>query len=604
MDSLPRHRVPQICILIAATVLLGIFVFAAWTVVSFRTASDALLHVQDARLHLADALADVKDSYDATRTFMINGDERALDAREKSDASFAREMTVLRSLARGDSTAMLDRLEQLTRELNQEYDALIAQRRAGKASAQIVRAAESNVKRLAEDLKVTTNALQSSIMQSTQAPLAAVKRNTNVTLGVLAGGLALDVGLVAAVLIMLRREARARAAAARELRRHAEQIADARDYAENIVDTVREPLVILTHDLRINSANRRFYETFKITRADAVGGAFAEVVGRVWAVPALLRALNGMVAGGPEFSDFEIGGDFPGLGRKVFLLNARPLRTTRGERPMLLVAMEDISERKLAESRLQELNGVLRARSAELEAANRELEAFSYSVSHDLRAPLRHIDFFSGALQKQLAHVQLDAKAQRHLASISASARNMGQLIDDLLSFARISRAELRRTRVRLDELIEQSRQELHAELTGRQVAWAVGPLPDVEGDPALLKQVFANLLSNALKYTRGRAEARIEISAQRSDQNNVIIAVRDNGAGFDMKYADKLFGVFQRLHSQHEFEGTGVGLANVRRIVERHGGRVWGEGAVDRGATFFVALPAASPAELAPAAL
>lgn len=271
---------------------------------------------------------------------------------------------------------------------------------------------------------------------------------------------------------------------------------------------------------------------------------------------------------------------------------------------MLLVAMEDISERKLAESRLQELNGVLRARSAELEAANRELEAFSYSVSHDLRAPLRHIDFFSGALQKQLAHVQLDAKAQRHLASISASARNMGQLIDDLLSFARISRAELRRTRVRLDELIEQSRQELHAELTGRQVAWAVGPLPDVEGDPALLKQVFANLLSNALKYTRGRAEARIEISAQRSDQNNVIIAVRDNGAGFDMKYADKLFGVFQRLHSQHEFEGTGVGLANVRRIVERHGGRVWGEGAVDRGATFFVALPAASPAELAPAAL
>jgi light-regulated signal transduction histidine kinase (bacteriophytochrome) len=169
----------------------------------------------------------------------------------------------------------------------------------------------------------------------------------------------------------------------------------------------------------------------------------------------------------------------------------------------------------------------------------------------------------------------------------------MGQLIDDLLAFARLSRTELHRTRVRLDVLVNETRVGLSSETNGRNIAWQVAALPEVYADPALLRQVFVNLLSNAVKYTRRRTEARIEIASQPGADGEVVVFVRDNGAGFDMKYVDKLFGVFQRLHAAHEFEGTGVGLANVRRIVERHGGRIWAEAEVERGATFYFSLPA-----------
>jgi light-regulated signal transduction histidine kinase (bacteriophytochrome) len=207
------------------------------------------------------------------------------------------------------------------------------------------------------------------------------------------------------------------------------------------------------------------------------------------------------------------------------------------------------------------------------------------------------MDYFAGALEKHLPNLQLDAKTKRYLTTISTSARGMGQLIDDLLSFARISRTEIRRTRVRLDEIVAETRQSLQTEINGRSIAWEVAALPEVIGDPALLRQVFVNLLSNAVKYTRRCPEARIEIATEPGPAGEVVVCVRDNGAGFDMKFADKLFGVFQRLHGANEFEGTGVGLANVRRIVERHGGRIWAEAKVDRGATFRFSLPAPSSA-------
>lgn len=284
------------------------------------------------------------------------------------------------------------------------------------------------------------------------------------------------------------------------------------------------------------------------------------------------------------------------------MLNARKLYRLGNGTTMMLVAIEDITERRRAEIQLQELNDSLRTRGAELEAANRELEAFSYSVSHDLRAPLRHIDYFAGALQKNLAGAQLDAKSERHLTTIANSARNMGQLIDDLLSFARIGRAEMRRSQVRLDDIVAETRQSLQTEINGRAVAWEVSALPVVEGDPALLRQIFANLLGNAVKYSRKRPDARIEVTTQPSSRpGEVVIAVRDNGAGFDMKYADKLFGVFQRLHAAAEFEGTGVGLANVRKIIERHGGRIWAEAEVDQGATFYFSLPLQRPPRATP---
>jgi signal transduction histidine kinase len=232
--------------------------------------------------------------------------------------------------------------------------------------------------------------------------------------------------------------------------------------------------------------------------------------------------------------------------------------------------------------------------AASLEAVNQELEAFSYSVSHDLRAPLRHIDGFVGLLLKRTQGT-LDDKSQRYLATIAGAAKQMGQLVDDLLSFSRMSRDELKVARVDMQTLVEEIRHELETQKDGqREVAWRIAELPPAVGDRAMLRVALTNLLANALKYTRPRSPAEITVAAEK-DHELVRYTVRDNGVGFDMKYVSKLFGVFQRLHRSEDFEGTGIGLANVKRIVHRHGGEVWAESVVGEGAAFHFTLKAAS---------
>jgi signal transduction histidine kinase len=246
--------------------------------------------------------------------------------------------------------------------------------------------------------------------------------------------------------------------------------------------------------------------------------------------------------------------------------------------------------RRRVERELRQARDDLEKRSVDLAASNQELEAFAYSVSHDLRAPLRHMAGFSELLQKNSAQV-LDDKSKRYVGVILESAKKMGALIDDLLAFSRIGRAETNKTNVNLGQVVEEALAEVRRDLSDRQIVWKTGKFSPVHGDRAMLRLALVNLISNAVKFTRTRTPAEIEIGQLNAPGDQVTIFVRDNGVGFDMKYVGKLFGVFQRLHSTEAFEGTGIGLATVQRIAHRHGGKAWGEGALDQGATFYLSI-------------
>jgi signal transduction histidine kinase len=243
------------------------------------------------------------------------------------------------------------------------------------------------------------------------------------------------------------------------------------------------------------------------------------------------------------------------------------------------------------DTKVKERTAELRKINQDLQSVNKELEAFAYSVSHDLRAPLRHIAGFTELLLKDAEPV-LDDKSRHHITKILQSANRMGNLVDDLLAFSQIGRVETRKTTVNLEQLVRSVVAEISPDTRGRRIVWRIGALPICYGDPSLLQLVFSNLVSNAVKFTQTRPQAEIEIGSLNDTPDEAVVFVKDNGVGFDMKYMNKLFGVFQRLHSQDSFEGTGIGLATVQRIVHRHGGRVWAEGAIDNGATFYVALP------------
>ena len=283
-------------------------------------------------------------------------------------------------------------------------------------------------------------------------------------------------------------------------------------------------------------------------------------------------------------------------GERVLISNKFALLDSKGEPYAVCCVGTDITQHERDAETLRRVNEELSLKAQELTALNKELEAFSYSVSHDLRAPLRHIDGFVNMLREQVAPAP-DSPARHYMQRIEGASSTMTHLIDDLLTFSRAGRGVLNKIPLALDRMVADIIEDLKPDIGARSVEWHIGVLPVVCGDRNLLRQVFFNLIENAVKYTRPQEAARIDISCV-TEASDVIIAIRDNGVGFDMQYAHKLFGVFQRLHSAEEFEGTGIGLANVARIIQRHAGRVWAEAEKGRGAAFFVALPSGAPAQ------
>jgi len=372
-------------------------------------------------------------------------------------------------------------------------------------------------------------------------------------------------------------------------KRAEEDLRRASVYTRSLIEASLDPLVTIRKDGKIIDVNRATETVTGVSRRQLIGSDFSDY----FTDPEEARRGYERV-----FAEGSVR-DYPLAIRNVsghlteVLYNASLFTDENGEVEGVFAAARDITRMKAAEQEVRRLNTDLEQRvvrrTAELQAANKELEAFTYSVSHDLRAPLRHISGFSKILTEEFGPA-LPPEAQQHLQRIEEGTRRMGQLVDDLLNLARVGRRDVSLQVAGLDSVVNESINDLKTESQGRQIEWRVGPLPYVECDPGLVKQVFQNLLANALKFTRPRSQAVIEIG-QKEEDGIPVIYVRDNGVGFSMKYADKLFGVFQRLHRPEDFEGTGVGLATVQRIIQKHGGRIWAEAELDKGATFYFTL-------------
>ncbi|WP_115045504.1 sensor histidine kinase [Xanthomonas arboricola] len=403
--------------------------------------------------------------------------------------------------------------------------------------------------------------------------------------------LAVQLLLLGTVTWLLQRQILRRLAAEQEYLR-------ANGRASSVLQTVREPIVLLDSSQRILLHNPAFAELYGLNERGNESMALDDVGEGVWRDAQIHQRLADVLLRGRELWDYEHEQRAADGVLRTMLINARrmPLPDTSDE-DVVLMTVSDISLQKASQLRIQELNRQMEGKVEQVSEVNRELEAFSYSVSHDLRAPLRHVAGFSDKLARHLGDAA-DEKSRHYMEVISSSARRMASLIDDLLVYSRLGRSALRLQAVDMQSLVSETRaildSNVQSENTGHRVDWHIAPLPVLVADENMMRQLWMNLLGNAVKYSGKRTVARIEITYTPMADGGHQFSVRDNGAGFDMEYSAKLFGVFQRLHKASEYAGTGIGLASVRRVLTRHGGRIWAEGAVDEGATFYFVLPPA----------
>lgn len=567
---------------------------SAWfNAARFSAALQRVDHTHDVLDRLDRVTTDILSMQTSARGFVLTGSESVLQPYNQGDAQIDAGLAELDTLTL-DNPAQQERLERagplLARAREIMRGRIAARRERGLASASDTQAFLEG-QAAAEAFRAVVAEMRAHEQELLNERLARVSnsgRNTVVTI-VSAGALASIFIAIGGVL--LKRDFAKRVQAEKSLHETEERfrrlIASIRDYA----------ILALDPQGRVVTWNEGARDILGYEEKDIIGQHFSRFYPPdALAAHAPERALN----------EAKIGQHFEGEHWRVRADGSRfwarsaltPAYSADGRLVGYMKVVHDLTPQHDAMQRIANLNADLVKRAEQLEAANRELEAFSYSVSHDLRAPLRHIDGFSNLLANRTNHV-LDAESKRFLNIISRAAKQMGTLIDDLLSLSRIGRTPLRLEPVKHSALVAEVIASGHYENAPHPVTWEIGALPDVQADASMLRLVWQNLIGNAVKYSGKNAQPRVAISgATNAKTGEHVFSIRDNGVGFDMQYVDKLFGVFQRLHGPAEFEGTGIGLANVRRIVTRHGGRTWAEGKPGEGATFYFSLPAtASPA-------
>lgn len=578
-----RWRMPLLVALIVAIVV-GPFIVLSEAMDESQRAADMVEHTREVESTVLELLYDTRDLEAAALALASGLDTPTLRARVESGRdTIPAGLTRLIALTR-DNAAQQLRIGRLSMLLEQRL--LLVERLLKGGTQQDQEAIQSLVaglpiRQLAQEIVADEQALLADRdTRSTQ-----LQQRTELVgwLAVLA-----QLVLLGIVLYLAQRQVGERLNAERAQRRASER-------AQAVLQTVREPIVLADADQRVVLFNPAFAEVYGL-EPSAIGQPLASVGNGAWNDAEFAQRLRDVLVRGREMWDFERAQPSADGGTRTVLVNARRMPLPDSDDHVALMTVSDVTAQKAAEQRIHELNRQLEGKVDQVSDVNRELEAFSYSVSHDLRAPLRHIAGFADKLTKQLGE-DADEKSRHYLNVISTSARRMSTLIDDLLVYSRLGRSAMRLQAVDMQTLVAETRSLLdanaQAEHPDLRIDWRIAPLPMLVADENMMRQVWLNLLGNAVKYSAQREVAVIEVGHERAEDGSHLFTVRDNGAGFDMAYAGKLFGVFQRMHKASDFAGTGIGLASVRRVLMRHGGRIWADAAPDAGATFSFTLPA-----------
>ena len=578
-----RWRLPLLAALIVAIVV-GPFVVLSEAMDESQQAGAMVEHTREVESTVLELLYDTRDLEAAALALASGLDTPTLRARVESGRdTVPAGLQKLIGLTR-DNAAQQLRIGRLSTLLEQRL--LLVERLLQEDARQDDEAIQSLVaglpiRQLAEEIVSEEQAL----LTDRDARSTQLQQRTE-----LVGWLAMlaQLVLLGIVLYLAQRQIGERLSAERAQRRASER-------AQAVLQTVREPIVLADADQRVVMFNPAFGEFYGLDDA-AVGEPLAAVGRGAWNDVEFGQRLRDVFARNREMWDFERTQTTADGATRTVLVNARRMPLPDSDDHVALMTVSDVTAQKASEQRIHELNRQLEGKVDQVSDVNRELEAFSYSVSHDLRAPLRHIAGFADKLARQLGD-DADERSRHYLDVISGSARRMSTLIDDLLVYSRLGRSAMRLQAVDMQSLVAETRALLdanaQAEYPDLRIDWRIAPLPMLVADENMMRQVWLNLLGNAVKYSARRDVASIEVKHERGDDGSHLFTVRDNGAGFDMAYAGKLFGVFQRMHKASDFAGTGIGLASVRRVLMRHGGRIWAESAPDAGATFFFTLPA-----------